>query len=526
MIEITVILAVAALLYAVSRATRLPEIPLLIVGGAILAFLGTIPEVPDPLPDREFVLGMLEVGLVFMLFVAGMDMSPGRVGDQRGIAMIVGVVQFAVLALLVSWLALRVNYELVEALYVGLAVSASSTLVVVRQLKIRREMFEPSGRMILGVLLLQDVLIVGALVFLAAVTHETISEMLVSLEAAAGLAVATVILARWVMPPVVKRYRDDDETLLLVVLATLFAFTGVAFLTGLPLVVAAFLAGLSLSGFPARTLVRGLLSSLSDFFLVIFFISLGALLQLPSLRAVLEALAVVLIVLVVTPLLVAYAAEKTGMTARGALKSGLLLAQTSEFSLVVALLGLETGQIGEELFSVIVMVTVVTMMVTPLWSSDGFVRWLMRFHPTPGPKTTIPERNDHVVVVGGGTAGTVLARRFAGAGVEVVIVDSDPMVVRHFHHQDLDAVWGDAEERATLNEAGVDKARAVVVTTGDPHHLEVVQEQVGSEMPIWFHVFEPEQAAWARERGARTVTYAEEGAESVVAWLDREMSPD
>lgn len=535
MIEITVILTAAALIYALSRATRLPEIPLLIVVGAALAGFGAIPDLefagvavtfPDLMPDRQFVIGMLEMGLVFLVFVAGLDMSPKRVGRQKGLALSVGLVQFAVLGMITGWIALRTGYGLDEALFVGLAISASSTLVVMRQLKGRRKMFQPFGRMVIGVLLLQDVLVIGAMVFLTALAHDSPEQILVPLETTAVLAVATVILSRWVMPQVVERYRDDDETLLLIVLATLFVYVALAHLGDVPVVVGAFLAGLTLSGFPTRSLIRGLLTSLSDFFLVVFFISLGALLQLPSWQTVIEGLVIVVLVLVITPILVAYAAERAGMTSRGALESGLLIAQTSEFSLVVALLGLETGQISDELFALIVLVTVVTMMITPLWSSQRFVRWLMHFHPNPGPKTRVPSRKGHVVVVGGGTAGTLLIDRLRMAGVECVVVDNDPMVVQRFRQRDFAAVWGDGEDPHTIEEADVDSARAVVVTTGDMHHLQEVCRHTGDDTTVWFHAFDPERAEPARKMGVKTIVYADAAADTFVEWFNQQFDGD
>lgn len=527
MLEVTAILLASAIVYAIGRASRFPVLPMLILAGAVMAMVGHVPAfdiagvtvvIPDLMPDREFVIGMLQVGLAFLVFAAGMDMAPVRVGPQQGLALKVGLIQFSALGLLTGWLALRSGYDLEQALYLALAISASSTLVVVRLLKKRQELFESFGRMIIGVLLLQDVLVIGALVLLAALAHETPQQMLLPLEVTVGLVVGAIVLGKWVMPVVVERYRDEEETLLLVVLATLFAFIAIARAGDVPMVVAAFLAGLVLSGFPTRSLVRGLITSLTDFFMVVFFISLGALLHLPSRQAVLDAIVVIVLVLVITPLLVAYVAEKAGMTSRGALEAGLILAQTSEFSLIVALIGLQTEQINSDVFAIIVLVTVVTMMITPLWSSEMFVRWLMRFHPSPGPKTSIPDRRDHVVVIGGGTAGTLLSEKLRDAAVQLVIVDNDPMVIVRFRQQHCDAVWGEGDDEDTLREAGVERARVVIVTTGDLHHLQAVKHLVHRGIPVWLHAFEAKQAEAAQSLGAKTVTYSEAAAQSFMEW--------
>ncbi len=530
MLELTAILTAAAFVYGIGRATRLPVVPLLIVAGALLALVGQIPDLtvagqtlsfPELMPDREFVIGMLQVGLIFLVFSAGMDVAPARVGKQQGLALKVGLMQFLFLGLLAGWLALRAHYDLVEALYAGLAISASSTLVVVRLLKKRRQLFEPFGRMIIGVLLLQDLLVIGALVFLTALAHEDPQQMLLPLETAFGLVVAAIILGRWVMPRVVERYRDEEETLLLIVLATLFAFIGAAHFGEVPMVVGAFLAGLTLSGFPSRALVRGLLTSLYDFFIVVFFISLGALLQIPSLQAVIEAAVLIVMLLIVTPVLVAYVAERAGMTSRGALEAGLLLAQASEFSLVVALMAWQVEQISDDLFAVIVLVTVVTMMVTPAWSSMRFVRWLMHWHPSPGPKTSVPDREDHIVIIGGGTAGTLLVERIHQAHKTAVVIDNDPMVTLRFRERNCDAVWGDGEDEHTLREAGVDKARAIIVTTGNLHHLQQVINFARSDAAIWLHAFDEDEARAAQELGAQTITYSEAAAENFISWFER-----
>ncbi len=512
MLEIAVILSAAAVAYGLGRAVGIPVVPLLIVAGLALS-MGQM------MPDREFVVGILEVGLAFLVFAAGLDMAPGRVGKQTDLALKVGLIQFFALASLAGWLTLRTGYSLEQALYIALAISASSTLVVVRVLKKRQELFESFGRMILGVLLLQDLLVIGAIVVLRAMSEENTAEMLQVFEVTVVLVVAALVLGRYVLPKVVNRYREEEETLLLIVLAVLFSFMGLAYLGGVPAVVAAFLAGLSLSSFPARSLVRGLITSLTDFFMVVFFIALGALITVPSTRVLLDALFLIVVVVVITPLLVAYVAEKAGMTSRGALEAGLLLAQTSEFSLIVGLAGLETGQISEELFALIVIVTVVTMIVTPMLSSRQSVGWLMRFHPNPGPKLSGPGRGEHVVVIGGGTAGALLYEKFRAVNVPVVVVDNDPMVVSQFLDRQCDAVWGDGEQSHTLTEAGVRQARAVIVTTGKLAHLRAVKEQMQEETPVWFHAFEVADAETARDLGARAVNYSEAATDRFMEWF-------
>src|SRR5690606_4680294 len=150
----------------------------------------------------------------------------------------------------------------------------------------------------------------------------------------------------WVTPWL-ERLDDEDEVMVLVLLATLFAFVGLADLLALPVVTGAFLAGVALSRHPLSGMARTLLSSISEFFSALFFIALGALIGIPTGTQLFHAFVFAIVVVGFTPPLVTLVAERAGMSSRPAIESGLLLAQTSELSLVIGLFGLLAGQIEQ-----------------------------------------------------------------------------------------------------------------------------------------------------------------------------------
>ena len=206
------------------------------------------------------------------------------------------------------------------------------------------------------------------------------------------------------------------------------------------------------------------------------------------------------------------------MTSRGALEAGLLVAQTSEFSLIVGLLGLEQGVISADLFAVLVLVTVVTMVLTPLISDQRAVTWLMRYHPSPGPQEEIRTRKAPVVILGGGGAGSLLVEKARQAEMEVVVVDHDPMVVNSLRSKACDAVWGDADDQRVLREAGVGNARAVIVTTGKAHHYNAARNVAPRGTPFWVHAFERRSLKGISDEEFKTVIYADAGAEAFMNW--------
>ena len=316
-----------------------------------------------PLP-AEGLQDALVLGVSVLVFVLGIELTPHSVAHYRRAALRVGLAQFFLLGLAGYLTSVTFGLSTIEALYFALAGSASSTLVVTRLMKAREQLYEPVGRMVTGVLLLQDFLIILAIPVLTRLPGGAVA-------VASGLGGTLVLVAlagatlRWFGPAVLGRFRDDEEILLLLVLSTLFIFVGLASFFDLPLASGAFLAGVSLSGFPVNGLIRGQLASLADFFHTLFFVALGAFLTLPSPSELARGLVFAFLVILVTPPLVTFVAERAGFSARPSITAGLLLSQTSEFSLVVGLQGIALGQLSQSLFSVIALSTLATMVLTP-----------------------------------------------------------------------------------------------------------------------------------------------------------------
>ena len=169
--------------------------------------------------------------------------------------------------------------------------------------------------MVTGVLLLQDILVILAIPVVMRL-ESGLSAIAAGVAATLVLVVLAGVILRWVGPIVFGRFRNDHEILLLLALSVLFAFLGLASFFQLPLASGAFLAGVSLSGFPVNGLVRGQLASVADFFHALFFTALGAFLTLPSMAELFQGLVFVLLVVIVTPVLVTVVAERSGFSAR------------------------------------------------------------------------------------------------------------------------------------------------------------------------------------------------------------------
>jgi len=507
---LVLLLAGAALGYGLARAFGLPATPFLLLAGFALSATGL-------LADAEVLENTLVLGVGFLLFATGTELDLRRVGRYRRAALRVGAAQFVVLGGLGLVAALTLGFGLQGAAYIALAVAASSTLVVVRLLQQRRQLFEPYGRLMLGVLLLQDLLVIGLAPVLIRMPEGVLAVALGLAQTAVLLALA-VGLQRWVIPALVVRGRLGGEALLLAVLGLLFGFIGLALAFDLPLITGAFLAGFALASFPVSGLVREQIAPITDFFTPLFFTVLGAFVLIPTAQALGMGLVLAGIVLVATPIVVTAVAERAGFSARAALEAGTLLAQTSELSLVVGLLALSTGVLSPEVFSVIVLVTVGTMVATPFLSADTMTWRLLALHPFRSVARPSEPPADHILLLGCGESGMPLLETLFLAGYEVLVIDDDPAVVRYLQENDVPAIRGDAAESAVLARAGVERARAVVAMIRRPTDVEGLVEQAGGA-PVFVRVFTDEDAAAVEALGAIPVRYAEAAAEAFLAWF-------
>jgi Kef-type K+ transport system membrane component KefB len=517
MTALTLLLAAAALGYGVSRWSGLPAIPVLILAG--MAATALVPVEAGYLQDA------LVLGLTVLVFTAGIELNPGRVRSWRKAAVTVGLLQFGLLGAVGVGAGLLLGIELESALYLGLALSASSTLVVVKLLQQRQQLFEPLGRLVTGVLLLQDLLVI---LMIPVVSRFGDGVGAVALGIGGTLALTAVAWAmnRWGAAFLVQRLAFDEESMLLVVLALLFLFLGGSWILDLPLVTGAFLAGVSLSAFPVNLLVRGQLSSLSDFFHALFFTALGAFLPLPASAEWLRGAVLVAAVVILTPPMVAWLAERAGFSARPALGAGLLLAQTSEFSLVVALLGVASGQLPGDLLTVIALVTVATTVLTPFLATDRVALALMKIHPSRRAGSgEFQAREGHVLLLGCGRNGMSLLEELVLGPHPVVVVDDDPALVDQLAEAGVEVLRGDISDPATLRAAGADTARVVISTirrVEDNGPLLALRRQG----PTLVRVFHDDEARRIESEGANPVLYSEAAAEEILAWLQTEAAPE
>jgi CPA2 family monovalent cation:H+ antiporter-2 len=436
--------------------------------------------------DRGLVQSVATIGVALLMFTLGLEVSVTQLRQVGRVGLWGGMAQIALTAaagVLVGYFGFK--WTLAQSAVFGMGISLSSTMVCLKILMDRGEVDSAHGRIMVAILILQDISVVG-LVLLESMLGASGESPLWLLAVAVGKAVVFVAIAiaagLWVVPWLlgnVGGVRTRELFLLTVVVLCLAAALGTSVL-GLSVVFGAFIVGLVLreSRFASQVLAE--VTPLRDVFATLFFVSLGMLLDL---RFVAEHWGMVLIAVVAVAAIkigvVSAVVRLFGYNARIAVFSGFGLFQIGEFSFVLAQTGMNMDIVTEDFYSLIVASAIITMLLTPL--SLALISWL--HHKTP--LATLPlllngsarganglpealRSSDTVIVAGYGRVGQNVARALRDARVPCVVIDIDPEVTYKSRCDRVPSIYGDASNMHVLSSLDMKKVKALVVTYPDP----------------------------------------------------------
>ena len=476
------IVAAAAAFAIVGRWIGLPGIVAYLLAGLAI---GPLTGVVTMTPGLEL---LSEVGITLLLFVVGLELSFGKIRAMGRVAVLAGGFQIALTFAGGLALGLCLGLEAPSAALLGAGLAFSSTVVAVKMLDERDAFNRLHGRLSVGVLLVQDLVAIILLTVLAGLSRSTGEASVVEpagLAAGMGRAMIGMALllagslaaARWILPRPFAWLARRPEALLVWSLAWCFALVLAAHALHLSLEIGAFLAGVSLAQLPYNEDLHRRVHPIMDFAIAVFFVCLGLKMNLTG-SAVpwASAVAISLFVLLGKPALFLWILPRLGYGVRTSLLTGLTLSQISEFSFIVAALGVSTGLVGPEFLSLISVVGLLTITgsaflvrfgdpLVRLAARSGllkpFLPAALQRHPAPGAEDSTPATTlaGHIIVVGMNSLGRRLATALAEAGETVVAIDTDPHKLAGLPCR---REIGNVTYRAVLGHAGLPRAKLLV----------------------------------------------------------------
>lgn len=516
--DIVIIVTAAFLGGLVAQRLKQPLILGYILGG-VLVGPHTGGVTVSALHDIEM---LAEIGVALLLFALGLEFSLKELKPVKYIALIGTPIQIIIVIAYGYGLGSWFGWDWNSALWFGAMISLSSTMVLLKTLEKQGWMGTLSSRVMIGMLIVQDLAIVPMMIILPQLNNPQAGLPLLAMAAGKAILfiVLMVIVGSRVMPWVMKQAAKLNSRELFLVTSTAIGL-GVGYgtwLFGLSFAFGAFVAGMVLSESDYSHQILSDIIPLRDIFALLFFASVGMLLDPSFLWNHIETIAVIVtLVILGKALIFATLTKLFGYGNIIPIAAGLGLFQIGEFSFVLARVGVSTDSISNELYSLILTTAVVTMVLTPILSSFSAPlyklksKWLKK---EPLQTINLPETglNDHPVIIGGGRIGKSVARVLLRLGMPFVVIESNYRRVEQLKADGCPIVYGDGAREAVLEAASYSSAGLLLITTPNVLTVRIITEEarkINPDTPIIARAGEIEQIKDLQNKGVSRVVQPE-----------------
>ncbi|HRZ85722.1 MAG TPA: cation:proton antiporter [Candidatus Paceibacterota bacterium] len=442
--QIGIMIILAGIFAFVFKILKQPKIPAYIIAGILLG-----PLVFGIIKDNEVIRSLSEIGVAFLLFFVGLEIDLSNLKRVGKVASFTGIIEVILVSIVSVVISLLMGFENIELVYISGVIAFSSTMIVIKLLADKEEINTLHGRIIVGILLIQDIIAIIILTVLT--TNLSLSTLFFSLGKGILFIILGILIGR-MSHPILKESAKSNELLLLVPLAFLFIYSISAYLFGLSVVVGAFFAGVVLANSPFKIDIKGRIYPLRDFFGAILFVSLGIqLLWIPK-----EYLGLFIILMAITliikPIIIFLTVRLLGYTNRTAFLTGNSLGQASEFALIILTQGLAMNHISSNIFSVLVFVTIISMSVTSYTIKHEQKIYKIFSYPAklfehlPNKKEQLnyqSESKGGVIILGCHRMGTLLLQKFSSMKEDVLVIDFNPDIIKSLMKKKVPCLYGD-----------------------------------------------------------------------------------
>ncbi len=484
--EVTALLVLTAIIGFIGAFLRQPLIVCFILVGLIAG-----PSALDIVHSKEKIHLLSELGIALLLFLVGIKLDVKLIKSIGPVSLLTGLGQVIFTSVIGFLIGMGLGFDVTTSIYVAVALTFSSTIIIVKLLSDKREIDSLHGQIALGFLIVQDLVVVFSMIVLAAIGmgasqqsggFEVILKVILSGLALVGF---VIFFIKYLANPITNRLAKNSELLVVfaLALATLFATTGK--LVGLGMELGGLLAGIAVASTPIKESISSRLSPLRDFLLLFFFIALGSTLDLTLLGGyIFEAVIFSLFVLIGNPLIVLIIMGILGYKKRTGFLAGLTVAQISEFSLIFVAMGITIGHLNSDILGLVTLVGIITIAISTYMITYSH-RLFEVFEPLLGvferrnttKETHSPNRTTQgevdILLFGFGRFGKSMALQLDKEGFNILTVDFNPDALAEARTFGIDTIYGDVTDAEFISELPLQKAKWIVSTI-PTHHLGLV----------------------------------------------------
>ena len=450
-VSVALILALAVAAGAIAKLLRQPVVVSFIIVGILAG-----PTAFNLVEGAEEIRLFAKFGIAILLFLVGLKLDFHMIRSTGKVALVAGLSQVAFTAAVGFGIAVLFGFEATTAFYIAVALTFSSTIIIIKLIGDKRELDTLYGRIAVGILIVQDILVVAAMVVIVTIGNpgegSVVTDLVVTLASSAVFLGVIAFASKFVLEKVLDWISKSPELTLLFGVAWAIVLAAISILIGLSMEIGAFVAGVSLASTAYRESLGARMVSLRDVMLLFFFIELGASLTFAdALGQLWPAIVLSVFVLVGKPLIVFAIMGWMGYRSITSFRTGVALAQISEFSLILIALGYSLGQVDSAVLSLVTLVAVFTITVSsylilytdklfPLM--QGFMHLFER-----GKASAVDEESQSLsydaIVIGSGRFGTEVISGLISSGSSVLAVDLDPDALARARELGAETLFGD-----------------------------------------------------------------------------------
>lgn len=469
-LQISIILGVTAVIASIVRFLKQPLLVAYILSG-ILA---------GPLlfnfirGDEESYHLFSEFGIVLLLFVVGLSLNFNYIKKVGKVAVITGLGQALLTSVLSFYLLRFFQVAFYPSLYLSIAITFSSTIIITKLLSDKKDTESVYGRYTIGLMLVQDVIAIFIMILMASGKDPNVSFLhsLSFLALKSAVVVACIyFLSKFLIPFILNRIAKSSEFLFLFTVAWCFCITSIVNLFGLSLEIGAIVAGLSLGSSPYQPEISSRIRPLRDFFLIMFFIILGSEMNVANFQqALVPGLILSIFVLLLKPLILYILFRTLKFTRRNSFLSGTTAAQVSEFGFILLFTGEQLGHVGDQELAIFTIVALFTIFFSSyaITYNERLYRMLIPFFSFFG-KDRYQQLEDEVPVydawvVGYHRMGWKICETLKDLKISFAVIDYNPEMVSNLKQQGIPVYFGDVADVEFLSEIPLEKSKLIIST--------------------------------------------------------------
>ena len=470
--ELSLVLVIATLIACIMRLLRQP-----LILGHILTGLLIGPYILNLIVSAEILRIFSELGVALLLFIVGLQLSPYVIKEVGKIAAVTGVGQVLFTTAIGFFLTSFVfHYSLITSLYISIALTFSSTIIILKLLSDKGDLQKLYGKISIGFLLVQDIIAILILIAVSSLKINVgISESITGIIARGiMLTGALVAVGKYVLPRLATFFARSQELLFLFSISFGLGMAALFNFAGFSLEIGALIAGVVLSVSPYSYQISAKMRPLRDFFIVIFFILLGSQMSLGDVGPmILPALVLSFFVLLGNPLIVMVLMGMLGYNRKTGFFAGLTVAQISEFSLILVTLGVDRGHLSGAVASLITLVGLVTIAGSTymiMYAEDIYKRIapiLTVFERKKIRERAIPQQSFDSILFGYNRIGHDILDSFNNLESQSLVVDFDPLVIKQLKEKKIQCLYGDADDEEFLKSLPLRECKMIVSTIPD-----------------------------------------------------------